>query len=308
MSHPFSHFIRELGRGKKGSRSLTQAEAYEAMTMILNQQVEDIQLGAFLMLLRVKEETPEELAGFVQAVRDYIQAQYDVLPQVVDIDWANYAGKRKQLPWNLLTAKQLRDEGKTVLIHGCGEHTPERLYTEKVFKEMNWPIAQNPSHAAKLCASEGWCYLPLAAIHPHLETLINLKPLLGLRSPINTICRLLNPLQAKHGLHGIFHPNYLPAHQQTAMLLGDQSMLAFKGEGGDTEIRPEAKTKLIGVKAGQPFETVLPSALSERPEAEPVVDVPAFRQMVEAPELISDYGKAAMAQTYQAVQLLMAQS
>jgi len=63
--HPFAPYVRILGKGKTGSRSLDFDEARSAFTMILRGTVEPVQLGAFLMLLRVKEETPEELAGFV---------------------------------------------------------------------------------------------------------------------------------------------------------------------------------------------------------------------------------------------------
>ncbi len=58
--HPFAKFIRTLGRGKQGSRSLSQDEAFEAMSMIMEGHIEPEQLGAFLMLIRVKEETSEE--------------------------------------------------------------------------------------------------------------------------------------------------------------------------------------------------------------------------------------------------------
>ena len=56
--HPFAGYIRTLGKGKHGSRSLSQDEAHRAMQMILAGEAEPIQLGAFLMLMRVKEETP----------------------------------------------------------------------------------------------------------------------------------------------------------------------------------------------------------------------------------------------------------
>ena len=91
MEHPFASFVRILGKGQKGSRGLTQEEAYTAMGMMLDGKVEDTQLGAFLMLLRFKEETAEELAGFTQAVRERVTA-----PAIaVDIDWPAYAGKRR---------------------------------------------------------------------------------------------------------------------------------------------------------------------------------------------------------------------
>jgi len=51
--HPFAPFIRILGKGKNGSRSLTVDEAYESMSMVLEDKVTAEQVGAFLMLLRV---------------------------------------------------------------------------------------------------------------------------------------------------------------------------------------------------------------------------------------------------------------
>ena len=72
--HPFATFVRILGKGKRGARNLTREEAREAMGMILDEQVEDAQLGAFLMLLRHKEESAEEMAGFTEAVRARLAA------------------------------------------------------------------------------------------------------------------------------------------------------------------------------------------------------------------------------------------
>ena len=80
--HPFAQFVRILGKGKRGARNLTREEAREAMGMVLDEKVEDTQLGAFLMLLRHKEESPEELAGFTEAVRERLNAP----PIQIDID------------------------------------------------------------------------------------------------------------------------------------------------------------------------------------------------------------------------------
>ena len=67
--HPFAPFVRTICRGEKLSRSLSREEAAEAMGMILSGRVDPIQLGAFLMVLRYRKETPEELAGFADAAR-----------------------------------------------------------------------------------------------------------------------------------------------------------------------------------------------------------------------------------------------
>lgn len=53
--HAFAQFIRIIGKGKTGRRSLTQQEAQVAMQMILANEIKPLQLGAFLMVLRVKD-------------------------------------------------------------------------------------------------------------------------------------------------------------------------------------------------------------------------------------------------------------
>ena len=57
MSNAFTQYVKILGRGKKGSRTLTTDEAYQAMSLILSGNVEPEQLGAFWMLIRIREET-----------------------------------------------------------------------------------------------------------------------------------------------------------------------------------------------------------------------------------------------------------
>ena len=72
MSQQFSEYIKIIGKGQKGSRSLTREEAYHAMKMVLADKVTGEQRGAFLMLLRTREETPEEVIGFIDACRELL--------------------------------------------------------------------------------------------------------------------------------------------------------------------------------------------------------------------------------------------
>jgi len=97
--HPFSIYIKILAKGGNGINSLSQEQAYQAMKMITCYDVEAEQVGAFLMLLRLKELSADELAGFTQALRDSIPSSGSFHP---DIDWAAYEGKKQQLPWFIL--------------------------------------------------------------------------------------------------------------------------------------------------------------------------------------------------------------
>ncbi len=247
--HPFAEFIKILGKGKRGARPLTQDEAYRAMTMMLNREVEPEQLGAFLMLMRIKEETCEELAGFVQAARDSLS-----LPSTgiqVDLDWSSYAGKRRHLPWFILSVLLLAENGVKVFMHGSGGHTENRIYTESVLKTLGIKTAKSFEESIMQLETLNFSYLPLRCFCPVLYEMIELRTLMGLRSPVHTLVRLLNPLNATYTIQGIFHPSYRDVHQQAALLIGQKNMAVLKGEGGETERNPDAECLVKSVINGK---------------------------------------------------------
>ena len=251
--HAFAPFVRTLGRGKRARRSLTREEARDAMQAILDGQVEDIQLGAFLMLLRVKEETPEELAGFLDACRPVCYQALESLPDV-HLDWPSYAGKKKHHPWYLLAALLLANQGIRTLLHGGPAHTPNRVYSDQLLPQLGLAVANSPQEAAAHLDQHGLAYLPLETFCAPLSRLLTLRYFLGLRSPINTLARSLNPSRAPLSMQSVFHPAYIELHQGAADLAGDQDLLLFKGEGGELEIRPDARTQITGIRHGEHLE------------------------------------------------------
>ncbi|MEN0107209.1 MAG: glycosyl transferase family protein, partial [Pseudomonas sp.] len=239
--HPFAQYVRILGKGKRGARNMTQEEARDAMGMLLDGQVEDTQLGAFLMLMRHKEESPQELAGFTQAVRARLPA-----PRVpVDLDWPSYAGKKRHLPWYLLAAKCLANNGVRIVMHGGGAHTAGRLYSEQLLDLLGIPLCRNWAATEQALDQHNLAFFPLKDWMPQLQRMIDLRNTLGLRSPIHSLARVLNPLGARCGLQSIFHPGYQAAHREASELLGDKAVV-IKGDGGEIEVNPDTLSHLYG--------------------------------------------------------------
>ncbi|MCQ0167120.1 MULTISPECIES: glycosyl transferase family protein [Pseudomonas] len=257
--HPFAQFVRILGKGKRGARGLTREEAREAMGMLLDGKVEQTQLGAFLMLLRHKEESPEELAGFTEAVRQRVQAP----PIAVDLDWPSYAGKKRHLPWFLLAAKCLAKNGVRILLHGGGAHTAGRLYTEQVLEQVQIPLCRDWASVASALDEHCIAFIPLQDWAPRLQHMIDLRNTLGLRSPIHSLARVLNPLGARCGLQSIFHPGYQAVHREASRLLGDTAIVV-KGDGGEIEINPDATSHLYGTAHGQDWDEEWPQLSAQR--------------------------------------------
>jgi len=260
--HPFAEIIRILGKGKNGSRPLTQDEAYHAMRMILAGEVEDIQLGAFLMLMRIKEETPEELAGFVLAVRESLTTfnqNYSV-----DLDWSAYAGKRRHLPWFILSCLVLAENDIKILMHGSASHSESRLFAQDMLPLFSIAPAQSSLEAEQQLKQRNFSYLSLEQLCPSLNKMIHLRSLMGLRSPVHTLVRLINPFHAEYSIQGIFHPGYRPVHQEAALLLQQANMAVLKGEGGETERNPDMDCLVQSVHNNELVEENWPALFTRR--------------------------------------------
>ncbi len=275
--HPFAQYIRTLGKGKTGTRSLDQDEARTAFGMMLRGETEPLQQGAFLMLLRVKEESPEELAGFVEACRE------SMIPPPAglhaDLDWSSYAGKKHQHPWYVLSMLLLAGAGYRVFGHGSRGHTAGRLYTEDTLRQLGLPVASGWTDVAGQLDRHSLSYLPLEHFCPPLQELMMLRPLLGLRSPVNTLARMLNPLCAPASLQSIFHPAYARLHQEADRLLGQPRALVFKGDSGEVEVKPHADTKISLLAADKSDEFTLARRLSGRHDRVDTPDVEALKAL-----------------------------
>lgn len=284
--HPFAQYIRTLGKGRHGSRSLTRDEASAAMGMILKGEVEPVQLGAFLMLLRVKEETAEELAGFVAAAR-----QSFVLPEAspgADLDWSSYAGKRRQLPWYVLSALLLSSRGISVFMHGM-KSGGDRVHAVDALASLGISPSESLKEARDAVSKNGFAFLGFDRLSPKLQEIMNLRPLFGLRSPVHTIARMLNPARAHLSIQGIFHPGYLDSHQQAGKLL-DENMVVFKGEGGEAERNPDLVCKVRTVLGGEMGEEEWPALFAMRHVKDEDMDVGRIGKLWRG-EIDDEYGR-----------------
>jgi anthranilate phosphoribosyltransferase len=232
----FARFVATLGRGPGRSRALTRDEAREAFTMVLNGEADPHQVGAFMMLLRFRGEDAEEIAGMVEAGRTAAGVSGSGLQ--ADLDWPSYgAGRTRGAPWFLLAALALARSGIRVLMHGSNDFSAGMTVAQGLASLGLTPSADVGAAACAL-RGERFAYLPLARMAPGIDSLLGLRRLFGLRSPVNTVARLLNPAEAPAGVDGVFHPPYIEVHLGVAERLGRQRLLVLKGGGGEAERVP----------------------------------------------------------------------
>lgn len=244
-------FVQILGRGPGRSRSLTQDEACAAMTAILEKTAAPEAIGAMLMLLRMKGEIAPELAGFVQAARRSI----DWAGVTPTLDWPSYAaGRTRGLPWFLLAAKLVAQAGYPVLLHGWNSHQGSHADVRRGCVAMGIPITPDQTTTDAALRGQGIAYVPLEALSPPLLDLLRLREVLGLRSCINTVLRLLNPCAAPASVQGVFHPSYRLVQADACALLGQRALSVIKGGGGEFERHPSKEVQAFGLRAGQPWQ------------------------------------------------------
>lgn len=241
-------FVRIVAQGKGRARSMTMEEARAAMTEILTGDPAPEAVGALLMVLRLRGETVDEIAGFVSALRATL-SHWQVAQAA--IDWPSYAsGRTRGAPWYLLSARLVAEAGYPVLLHG-------RNATESHLRDhlapMGAVVVDTPEAAATALAGTGLAYLPVEAMSPAAARILGLRAHLGLRSCINSCLRMANPSGAGASVQGVFHPGYRPLQADVAERLGDPATMILKGGGGEFERTPFKAVALFGQRDGTPF-------------------------------------------------------
>jgi anthranilate phosphoribosyltransferase len=194
----------------------------------------------------------------------------------VDLDWPSYgAGRTRGAPWFLLSALALARTGATVLMHGSNEYSAG-ISVEAGLQALGLQPATGRDDAAAVLRRDGFAYLPLAALSPPMADLLRMRRLFGLRSPVNTAARLLNPGDAAASVDGVFHPPYLAVHLGVAELLGQPRLFVLKGGGGEAERVPlKFATGWLWDKAQGQSEIALP-ACQGLASLTPSTDTPAL--------------------------------
>lgn len=254
-------YSRILARGQGRARSLTRPEAQEAMAIMLRGAGEPEAIGAILMLLRMKGETADEIAGFAQAARETLPA----IPRPA-LDWPSYAaGRSRGLPFFLLAARLVAGAGYPVLLHGWNaeRHMAEAASVRSALPHAGIATAPSVEGAGDLLARDGIAYLPLEHVQPALLELMRLRDRLGVRSCINTVARVLNPAGAPASVQGVFHPPYRALQADAGQLLGQAALTIIKGGGGEFERNPTKYIALFGLRAGEWFDRTAPAILPE---------------------------------------------
>lgn len=240
------HYLKDIGRGKEGARALDRAQAADLLGQVLDGAVSELEVGAFCLAMRIKGETPEEMAGFLDAIHQRLpHLPTSTAPLVV---LPSYNGARKLPLLTPLLALLLAREGLAVLVHGTATEE-RRASSAEVLAALGIEALAQP----QAVAAGSVAYAPTALLCPGLERLLQVRRVLGLRNSAHSLVKLLDPLVpagARSIVVGSYtHPEYAQSMAATLALTGACALLLRGTEGepvADARRTPQMDAYLYG--------------------------------------------------------------
>jgi len=204
-----AHIIKEIGRGKKGARSMARSDARDLYAAMLDGRVSDLELGGILLAMRIKGESVEEIAGFLDAAEASFAPLRAPAGACAPVIIPSYNGARKMANLTALLALLLAREGVPVLVHGV-PHDPGRVATAEVLAELGIAPAGNHAEAEALLAEGKPAFITIDALAPKLAHMLSLRRRLGVRNSTHTLVKIMQPFAGPAlRLVSYTHPEYL---------------------------------------------------------------------------------------------------
>ncbi|HEY8555469.1 MAG TPA: hypothetical protein VIL43_13140 [Burkholderiales bacterium] len=230
--------LQRIATGPTLSKDITREEARAAMRLILEGRVDAVQAGAFLIALRMKRESDEELLGLLDALREATAtatAEVETLVDVAD----PYDGYVRSLPIAAFLPPVLAACGIPAVAHGIESLAPKYGVTHRrVLSAAGAAVDLPPAEAAARLAdgSIGWAYVDQSRYCPPLHALARLRASIVKRPALSTLETVIGPVRARGRTHlftGYVHKNYPRIYAMLARAAGFDSALIVRGvEGG----------------------------------------------------------------------------
>lgn len=244
----YAPIIKEIGRGAKGAKPMSEAQAETLFGDILNQRVPDLELGAILLSMRIKGEDANEIAGFKRAM-DARTAQVAAPAGPRCVVLPTYNGARKQPNLMPLVAMLLAREGVPVLIQGRHDFESRVSPFELLAALGIAPAGSADEAGAQLAASKLAC-IAVAELCPGLDALLALRRRVGLRNSGHTLAKLLDPCRDRSvRVIAVTHPEYLERMAEQLDREHANAML-MRATEGEAYAHPRRRPRLLGYLDG----------------------------------------------------------
>ncbi|MGH2843679.1 MAG: anthranilate phosphoribosyltransferase [Solirubrobacteraceae bacterium] len=228
-------------------RDLSETDAAEALAEIMAGEATDIEIAGFLVALRVKGETVEELAGLARTMRAFAAfvptAGEDLL------DTAGTGGGRTTFNVSTTAALIAAAAGCMVAKHGSRSSTGLSGSAD-VLEALGARIDLDAAGVGRCIEEIGFGFMFAPHHHPASKRVVEVRKALKVRTTFNFLGPLTNPAGASRQLLGVSDPAMLPKMAGALALLGARHAMLVSSEDSLDELSISAATRVIEVREG----------------------------------------------------------
>jgi anthranilate phosphoribosyltransferase len=216
--------------------SLSREEARDAMGAIMTGEATAAQIGGFLVALRLKGETPDEIAGFAEAIRGHVLA---VTPQREDLVDTAGTGGDGQATINISTAAALvaAAAGAAVAKHG-NRAVSSASGSADVLEALGFSLDMPTEQIERSIDELGFGFLFAPTHHPGFRHAAPVRRELATRTVFNVLGPLTNPAGARAQVVGVYDPDLVQTIAEVLARLGARRAFVVHGFGGIDELSP----------------------------------------------------------------------
>ncbi len=229
---------------------------YQAM---LDGRVSDLELGAFLIGMRIKGESVAEIAGFLEAAEASFERIAAPAGNYAPVVIPSYNGSRQMPNLTPLLALLLAREGVPVLIHGVSTD-PGRVTTAEILQAMGHAPATGRNAIAAAFARREPAFIGIEALAPSLHALLQVRRVLGLRNSTHTLVKIMQPFEsAALRMVSYTHPEYLTmltAYFSTQAPAERGDVFLMRGTEGETVANAKRAQAVTWFHRNQPTELI----------------------------------------------------
>ncbi len=240
--------LQRIATGPTLSKDITREEARAGMRAILGNQVDPVQAGLFLIALRMKRETDDELKGILEAIHEatgHVVAEVDEVVDIAD----PYDGFNRCLPASPFLMPLLAECGVPAISHGAHAVGPKFGVTHRhILEAAGVAVDLSPVEAAQRLSdpSLGWSYVDQRSVCAPLHNLVDLRTTIVKRQAITTTEVLARPIHGRKQTHlvtGYVHKPYPRIYALLARHAGFDSALLIRGVEGS--VSPSLRQKSV---------------------------------------------------------------
>lgn len=241
--------IREGIQAVVEGRDLTEAEAAAVMTEIMEGEATPAQIAAFIVGLRIKGETVEEITGCARVMRD--KATCIRTPAgAVPVDTAGTGGDGAHT-FNISTTAAFVAAGAGVIMAKHGNRAASsRCGSADLLEALGMNIAPDPAMVETAIREVGIGFLFAAALHGAMKHAIGPRREIGVRTVFNILGPLTNPARAQHQLVGVYDGSLTAVMAQVLHNLGAKRAFVVHGSDGLDEITTTGSTTISELRGG----------------------------------------------------------